>query len=512
MAADSLKKRYLFKLLSNIVGAAISLVIEAIILRGLGPRAYGNFSFLSSFFSQFVNFLDMGTSTGFYTKLSQRQKDFGLVSFYISYTGLVSFLVLIFVVSVRLTGIHVFLLPGQHIFYIYLAAVWGILTWLIQILNNMADAYGVTVSTELTKILQKGVGLTLILALFLTNQLNLTHFFYYQYCILIFLACAFIWVMECKGHSLLRNWLLSWNKIKTYTREFYDYCHPLFFMALVGLFIGFIDRWMLQMFGGSLEQGFFGLSQKVGAACFLFTGAMTQLIMREFAIAFNKNDIHEMARLYRRYIPMLYTISAYFACFIAVQAREVTYIMGGKNFHHATYAVMIMAIYPIHQVYGQLTSTVFFAAGQTGLYRNISIIFWVIGLPLSYFLLAPQDKMGLDAGALGMAIKMVGIQFIAVNIQLYFNARLLGLRYWRYFGHQVVSMGALLTLALLARLVTGHVLKIFDSNSIIISFVSSGMVYSALAAGLLIVFPIVFGLNRNDLNSLKQTVLKRIFS
>lgn len=508
MATDSLKKRYFAKLFANLVGLAIALVTEAIIPRGLGPRAYGNFSFLSNFFNRIVGFLDMGTSTGFYTKLSQRQQDFGLVSFYLLFAGLVSFLVFVFVGCIHVTGVYTTLLPEQTSFYIYLAAVWGILTWLVQILNKMADAYGVTVSTEIARILQKGLGFVLILALFLTNQLNLSNLFYYHYCILIFLTLAFIWVMEHNGHSLRQSWRLSWNKTKAYTKEFYDFSHPLFVGALVGLIIGFLERWMLQMFGGSLQQGFYGLSYKIGAVCFLFTSAMTPLIVREFAIAFDKKDIREMARLFRRYIPMLYAISAYFACFIAVQASKVTYIMGGEKFNQATLAVMIMAFYPIHQTYGQLSGSVFMATGQTGLYRNIAIIFSLIGLPLTYFLIAPGDKMGLNAGASGLAIKMVVLQFIAVNVQLYFNARLLNLRFWRYLGHQFVSMGILLILALLTRLLIDHVLIL---DSVLISFLINGIIYSILVAGLLMAFPIIFGLNRNDIRSFKQMVFQKIF-
>ena len=220
MTTDSLKKRYLAKLFANIIGLAISLVTAAIIPRGLGPKAYGDFSFLSNFFTQIVGFLDMGTSIGFYTKLSQRQHDFGLVSFYLSFTGIASFLPIIFVGCIHVTGTYTRLLPDQAPFYIYLAAAWGILTWVVQVLNKMADAYGVTVSTEIARIIQKGLGLVLILGLFFSNQLNLTHFFFYHYFILIFLALAFLWVMERSGHSLRRSWKLSVVQIKAEK----DYC------------------------------------------------------------------------------------------------------------------------------------------------------------------------------------------------------------------------------------------------------------------------------------------------
>ncbi|HDY87883.1 MAG TPA: lipopolysaccharide biosynthesis protein, partial [bacterium] len=330
---DSLKKRYLAKLSANLFGLGINLITQAIIPRGLGPRAYGDFHFLTTFCNQVAGFLDMGTSTGFYTKLSQRQQDFGLVSFYLPFTGLIFISLIIFVGCIHVTGIYTTLLPDQAIFYIYLAAIFTILARSVNVLNTMADAYGVTVSTEIARIIQRGFGLALILALFLVNQLNLTHFFFYHYFILIFLALAFIWVMEHKGHSLRRSWKLNLDQIRAYTKEFYNYSHPLFVYALVGMIVGILDRWMLQKFSGSVEQGFYGLSSQIGVICFLFTSSMTPLIMREFSIAHGENDLREMARLFRRYVPMLYGIAAYFACFIAVQADKVTIIMGGDKFH-----------------------------------------------------------------------------------------------------------------------------------------------------------------------------------
>ena len=502
MATDSLKKRYLAKLFANLIGLAISLVTAGIIPRGLGPKAYGDFSFLSNFFGQVVSFLNMGTSIGFYTKLSQRQQDFGLVSFYLSFTGLVSLLLIVFVGSIHVTGAYTMLLPDQAPFYLYLAAVWGILTWFVQVLNKMADAYGVTVSTEIARIIQKGLGLVLILTLFLMNQLNLTHFFLYHYFILLFLALAFIWVMERSGHSLRRRWKFSIVQIKAYTKEFYDYSHPLFVYALVGLIVGILDRWLLQYFSGSVEQGFYGLSYKIGAICFLFTGAMTPLITREFAITFDKKDIPEMARLFRRYIPMLYAIAAYFACFIAVEASKVTYIIGGEKFQHATLAVMIMAFYPIHQTYGQLSGSIFYATGQTRLYRNIGVTFMILGLPVIYFLVAPVKMMGLDAGATGLAIKMVALQFIAVNVQLWFNARLLKLRFWRYIGHQIVSVGCLLGIAAISMFVVDKGFGLQDG--VFLSFFLAGILYTLLVMILFYFQPIIFGLTRRDIHSLIQ--------
>jgi len=276
--------------------------------------------------------------------------------------------------------------------------------------------------------------------------------------------------------------------------------------AFVVLIAGILDRWMLQKFSGSVEQGFYGLSYQIGIICFLFTSAMTPLITREFSIAFGEKNIREMARLFRRYIPMLYTIAAFFACFIAVEADKVTFIMGGAKFQQATLAVAIMAFYPIHQTYGQLSASVFYATGQTRLIRNINSIFVILGLPVAYFLIAPRNMLGLNAGATGLAIKMITLQFIVVNVQLWYNARLLGLRFWRYFAHQIGSVGILLFIAFFARLIIGFVLSF--SGNVFISFASSGILYSILVAGVIILFPPIFGVNRNDIKSLRRIFVK----
>jgi len=128
-------------------------------------------------------------------------------------------------------------------------------------------------------------------------------------------------------------------------------------------------------------------------------------------------------------------VAAYFACFLAVQADKIIYLMGGKNFQRAHLPVAVMFFYPIHQTYGQLSGSVFPATGETIRYRNIGIILMLLGLPLTYVLLAPERMLGLNAGANRLAIKMVVLQALAVNVQLYFTAWTLNLNFRRYVAH-----------------------------------------------------------------------------
>ncbi|HAZ03486.1 MAG: hypothetical protein A2W90_16655 [Bacteroidetes bacterium GWF2_42_66] len=494
---QSLNKRYAAKLSTNLVGLVIGLITTAIIPRGLGPKVYGDFSFLTNFFSQLIPFFTFNTSIGFYTKLSQRQEEFGLIKFFGRISLFAFVFLFLFILLTQLVDFSNYLWPEQELKFLFMAAFFTVLTSLADTLAQISDARGITISTEIAKIIQKSVGLLLILALYITKQLNLINFFYYNYIILLILITTFVVIINRSGFSLFQNWHLGIDQVKKYFREFYIYSRPLFVYGLVGVFVGLFDRWLLQKYGGSVQQGFFGLALKVGVLCFIFTGAMTSLITREFSIAYNRKDLQEMSRLFRRYIPLIYSIAAFISCFIAINAKEITFIVGGSQFSNAVLPMTIMAFYPIHQTYGQLSGSVFYASGQTKLYSNIGFILKILGLPLVYFAVAPSAFFGLNAGATGLAVVYVVLQFIGVNVQLFFNSKFLKLNFLKYFAHQLICVGVFVILAFSTKLFIDE-LNIVSSNGII-TFFLSGILYSFLAITFIFIFPEIVGLQRVDI-------------
>lgn len=509
MITRSLKRRYAAKLSTNLVSFAIGLVTMAIIPRGLGPKSYGDFNFLTNFFNQLLPFFALGTSICFYTKLSQRQNEFGLISFYARFVGLAILAMFFFVGGVQLIGVFETLWIDQKVRYVYMAALFAVLIWLIELMTNVGDAYGLTISTEIAKIIQKLIGALIIVSLLFMNILNLTNFFIYNYTISLFLILALLWIINRKNLSFSRNWKLSKEQVRDYSKEFYKYSHPLFSLVIIGTISGIYNRWLLQKYAGSVQQGFFGLASQVGAICFLFTSAMTSLITREFSIAHKNNNIKEIARLFRRFIPMLYAIAAFFGCFVSVQAEKITYIFGGKQYAHAAIPMMIMALYPIHQTYGQLSGSVFLATGQTRLFRNIGLSLILIGLLLTYFALAPVNMFGFDAGATGLAISFVFLQFFGVNVQLFYNSKFLNVKFLYYFLHQIICLGLLIGLAFLSKFVIDTLLLV-NSNSIL-NFLLSGVLYSIMVLIAVLVFPAVFGLYKSDVKNGLQAVLAHLY-
>jgi O-antigen/teichoic acid export membrane protein len=500
-SADSLGRRYLYKVLANGVSMLCGVVTQAIAPRALGPAGYGDFSFLSSFFTQVVGFFDSGTSTGFYTKLSQRRDEPRLAAFYAWFMAGVAALVAVGVAAAHLSGLHRLLWPGQGMVYVYMGLLLALLTWLTQVAGQMADAHGLTVSAERGRILQRLAGVALIGLLFWAGRLTLASYFLYNYVAFLLLLGVFWAVLRRQAQALPRSWTVDSTQASAYGSEFYRYASPLFVYSLVVMGEGLFDRWLLQVYGGSIQQGFYGLSYQIGAVCFLFSGAMTTLIMREFSIAHGANDLVRMAGLFRRHIPLLYSVTAYISCFVAVNAEKIALLMGGGRFQGATLPVFIMALFPIHQTYGQLVSAVYFATAETRLYRNLGVGIALASLPISYFLIAPPAQFGLGAGAVGLALKMLVVNVIGVNLQLYYISKKLRLTFWRYAGHQVLSGTVLLALA--------GAVTLFGERLAwppLAAFLASGAAYTACAAALVWRFPVLFGLHRQDIS----TALRRI--
>ncbi len=496
----SLAYRYMGKLAANIATIPLYLLMEAILPRALGPQTYGNFNFVTSVFNQFTNFLDMGTSTCFYNALSRRQNEFSLVAFYVR----VSFFVLLvtlcagFLLLVPDAG--AFVLPDVPLWYAPLAALFAFLLWGTRLVRSMNDALGLTVPGEFLRSMCNLLGAALLLVLFGLEWLNAGSLFALQYGIM---GATIIGCLAIMRHSWPRpDFSLTTEQCRAYVREFAEYSSPLFVQALLSAFALCVERWILQWFDGSVQQGYFALSQRVSMACFMFVSAMTPLIMRELAIAWGKNNRELMGKLVDRCGPPLFAIAAWFSCFTAVEAATLIRIFGGNEFIDALIPVQIMALYPAHQAYGQLASSVFHAAGKTAILRNLAFFEHTGGLVMVWVLVAPPASLGLGLGAAGLACKTVLVQVIMVNLLLYLASRLIPLR---FFTHLFFQGSILVTFFALAWGSSRAAVLLFgESGEIVPRFLAAGLFYVALSLLSVLLCPRLVGCSSEDLRSLAK--------
>ncbi len=485
MQEHSLKKRYAIKLLASVINGIIGAVLIAIVPKALGPIMYGQFVYLQQFFMKIIGFLDAGSSIAFFTKLSARPERKELITFYSLYSLTILIIMMLFFYFVDALDYTTFFLPNIDTKYLYLAIGFTFLTWSMQIFIKISDAYALTVSVESIKIIHKIT--TLFLLLYFINFLNfdLTKYFYFHYISLVSFILIVSYLFYKKDIFSAKLLTLKIN-IKKLVYEFVSYCSPLLVYSIVGLAAGLFDIWLLQKISGSTQTGYYGLAYSIAAICFIFAGAMTPIITREFSRSYEKKDLENMQTLFKKYIPMLYSVAAYFSVFISIQSENVLAIFTDEEFAGAYLVLVVMALYPIHQTYGQLSGSIFYATGQTKLYRNIGVISMGIGFLITLFLIYI-----LELGALGLALKMLIVQFVVVNIQLYFNAKFLNLKIQEFIWHQLYPV---LFFAFAASLST----YMIDVTSPVMSFLISGMLYTAISLLFIAMFPAIIGISKQD--------------
>lgn len=493
----TLARRYFFKLASNLVSVPVYLIMEAVLPRALGPRVYGDYNFATSVFQQLSGFLDMGTSTCFYNELSRRPEDVSLVAFYTRVALIVFALLTLSGLTLLWPGIGSLAFPETPLWYAPLAALWAFLTWASRVLRSMNDAAGLTVSSEIWRSAISIAAALLLIGLFFANALNIAALFVQQYLFLGGSALAFWLIVRSywRQRGTILSFSLSPRSAKIYIRQFFNYSHPLFVQALLSFVLLTSERWLLQWFDGGTQQGFYALSQKISMACFLFVSAMTPLLMREFSIAWGKKDLGAMGSLLSRFSPPLYALAAYFSCFTVAEARTLVSLFGGAEFAAAVLPVQIMALYPLHQAYGQMAGSVFHASGKTKILRNIAAMECVYGLALAWIFIAPSRLCGLNLGASGLAIKTVLAQFVTVNLYLWMASRLVPFDFWRNLVRQFLIVLILLGAAYACRFAASLLLP---ESAVPWRFVLSGVLYTALYGAIALLFPSLFGMSRRE--------------
>lgn len=505
--SDSLNKRYFFKLSSSLIGFILNLATAGIVPRGLGVKSYGDFSFLTFYFSYAIGILNSGTSVYYYTTLSKRLDDKSLISFYFHFIFFASLLMVAVTIAFGLSDLTSIIWPNQTFLYILLGALYSITVWILQAFTQMADAYGVTVKMETLTVIQKVFGTILLLILFHFSLLNLLNFFYYQFVLYSFLIIAiFVLLYKNKVFSKLPIFLGK-VQLKKYFKEALTYSAPLFLYSIISTILWILDRWLLQFFSGSVEQGYFGLAYSISMICFFFTTSLSPLLMREFSISHQQNNLTQMQFLFKRYMPILYSIAAYFSIFVAITSDKMAMLLGGEQFTGAALTISLMSIATIHSTYDNVSSTLFMATGRTKLYGKIGIINSVAGFIFSFFLMAPSEYFGLNMGSVGLSIKLLVTIILYVNVHLYINCKMLNLKILPYILHQIYP---LIPFAIIGFGVVFFIDDILKISNKLVSFLISGFIYSLLIFILSYKKPFIFGIERSDLDNIISEIRKRI--
>ncbi len=497
MNKNSLQVRFLTTFITNILRAGISFVAGLVIARTLGPSEYGNFNFLMGSFTSLATFADMASSSAFYTFISQRKRG---KRFFLYYGGWVLFqlLFLLLIVLFLPNSIRLKIWLGHPFELVFLALIAGFaMNQLWRFAAQIGESIRDTLGVQIRNLGLAMVYLVCLVVLAALKVMSVRNLFILNLFLYLLFSALYAWRIHQTG-TLSEE---VDEDIKTILSEFNSFCSPLVIYTGLGILYSFADYWLLQKFGGSVQQGYYAIGARFSVLSLIFTASMLQVFWKEIAEANSRGNMERVRLIYHRVSRSLFFTGAMISSIMIPFSREILVLLLGPPYEAAWLPLSLMLIFTVHQSMGQIAGALFYATGKTTTQSYIGVFFMAISISTAYILLSPRSGIipGLHLGAIGLAIKMVICQLVCVNISAFFVSRYISASFdW---GHQIYVMLLLLPMGFLSKIFVQQMFLVafFQQKSILI-IVFSGFFYLVMIALLVFFSPSIAGLNSDQIN------------
>lgn len=420
----SVRRRFAFTLGANLFRSLLGFSTGMLLARWLGPATYGNMAFLLGTFLGIRQLLDMGSSAAFFTFLSQRPRSKRFVRSFFGWLA-VQFLIPLCVVGL--------LFPSQWVETIWHGEQRGLVllafaaafmqnsVW--PVIQQAGESQRQTVWVQGVGVVVVGVHLLAVVLLWWLGMLGLYAIF--GAIALEYLLAA---VVAHKRFSYPQGSEADPinDTPEPAFRKYLGYCLPLIPYSLIGFAYEFADRWLLQHYGGSVEQAYYAVGAQFAGIALIATSSILRIFWKEIAEAHHQGNHVRTGMLYQKVSRILFLIGAIIAGFLIPWAEDLLHLILGAAYVGGATTLAIMFLYPVHQSMGQIGGTMLYATERVSLQVATGIIFMIVSMGVTYLVLAPGDAVvpGLGLASEGLALKMVAIQFIQVNIIAYIIARI----------------------------------------------------------------------------------------
>lgn len=501
----AVRTRFLLSVAANIARAALSLVTGLLVARGLDPSRYGDLTYLLGSFVAIRALLDMGSSNAFYTFISRQPRG---RTFYLLYFGwlLLQFAVsLLMVAAILPQGVVERIWFGHSREMILLALVASFMQQQVwTTITQLGESGRLTVKVQALGLAVAVAHLGIVATFVSMGALTVK-------VVLLALVGEYLMVLPFASQLLRIPALLSSALAEPPSAMilagYWRFCKPLVVVALMAFVYEFADKWLLQRFGGSGQQGFYQIAAQMSAVSLIATTSILNIFWREIAEASARDDKERLARLYKKVSRGLLMLGAAVSCILIPWSQQIVSSLLGSAYQASWPVLALMLLYPIHQSTGQVNAAMFMACERTSAYMAIAVAGQIISLPISYFLLASPAQHpipGLGLGAYGLALKMVGLNLVLVNFQAWTIARIGG---WKFqWAFQLVGIAVLLLLGYVSKLCAEALFSSAASLGLPFRALASGCLYVAAAGCFLWVCPWVAGIERDELGLLLRSL------
>ena len=502
----NIRKRFFFTVASNLLRSLLSFTTGMLLARWLGPTSYGSMAFLLGTFLGIRQLLEMGSSTAFFTFMSQRPRSKRFVWAFFRWLGVQ------FLIPLCVTGL---LLPSQWVASIWhghprglvlLAFVGAFLqdtVW--PVMQQAAESQRQTLKVQALGAGVMAMHLSAVVLLWLSGWLSVYAVFIVMAC--EYLLAAFLAYRTCVAPFLSANDAGA-HPSESALRQYFRYCLPLVPYSWVGFAYVFADRWLLQRFGGSVQQAFYSIGAQFSAIALIATSSILQIFWKEIAEAHHRGDHARTGILYRKVSRLLFFVGAVIGGFLIPWAASLLRLFLGDAYAQGAATLAIMFVYPMHQSMGQIGSTMLYATERVATQVKLGIAAMIVSIGATYFMLAPAEAPlpGLGLASVGLAVKMVVIQMVQVNILAYAIAR--GGKWAFDWTYQPVSLFGCLGLGWLAHAAAMSLTG--GSWYVLATMGLAGMFYVAMILAFVYTLPHITGLTRAEIMNDAGSLLRRV--
>jgi O-antigen/teichoic acid export membrane protein len=490
----SIRARFAFTVGANLLRSLLGFATGMLLARWLGPKGFGDMAFLLGTFMGLRVLLDMGSSTAFFTFLSQRPRAQRFVLSYFAW------MTIQFVVTLLLIGL---LFPEQWIHTVWRGEQRGLvlLAFAAAFLQNsvwpvvqqVGESQRKTFIVQTAGVVIVATHFIAIAVLWWIQQIGLY---------LVFAAIALEYFLACLVILQRLKYVDSSEAgmapgIAAMLRMYLVYCLPMVPYSAVAFGHEFADKWLLQAYGGGVQQAYYAVGAQFAAIAMIATSSILRIFWKEVAEAHHQKNYARAEILYRKVSRFLFLVGALVAGALMPWSAELLQLVLGSSYAAGAVTLAIMFLYPIHQSMGQIGSTMLYATERVSLHSAIGIVVMLASIVVSYFILAPAGAPvpGLGMASEGLAIKMVLMQIISVNLIAYIIARVSKWRFdWLY---QPVSLGTCCLAGWLARQLAEALVG--RQQWVLLDMAVAGMIYAILMSAFIFWQPWVAGATRAEL-------------
>lgn len=490
----SVRKRFAFTLGANLLRSLISFTTGMLLARWLGPAVYGQMAFLLGTFLAIRQLWDMGSSTAFFTFMSQRPRSRRFVNAFLAWLGVQFILPLCLIGLLFSPQLIETIWRGEHrglVLAAFIAAFMQNNLW--PVLQQAGESQRQTVRVQSIAVVVVAVHLLAVLALWLLGVLGL-------YALFAATALEYFVAATVARRSLSYApgdaSVPAAGARQDALKQYLAYCLPLAPYAWVGFAYEFADRWLLQRFGGSVQQAYYAVSAQLAAIALIATSSILNIFWKEIAEAHHNGDSARMNMLYRRISRLLFLVGVAIAGYLCHWSEDLLRLLLGAAYVGGAPTLAIMLLYPVHQSLGQIGNTFLFAANRAPIQVVAGIVYMIVSIVVSYFVLATEKAPvpGLGLASTGLALKMVVLQLIQVNILAYIIARLWK---WRFdWAYQPVGMLGCIAAGWLTHEIAMGIAG--DAWPIPAVMALGAAMYLIVVAALIYVMPWLTGFKRED--------------